>query len=99
MTFVAYYLDKLGFKGALQIGDAAVSHQHANMLVNLGQAKSSDLIALARHMQISVLENFGIIPQPECLLVGFKHYPLLTAINHLKHKNHNSSQQNQIWFF
>lgn len=78
MTFVAYYLDKLGFKGSLQVGDAAVSHQHANMLVNLGQATSSDLINLARQMQQGVLENFGVVPKPECLLIGFKTFPLLT---------------------
>ncbi|HZW60900.1 MAG TPA: UDP-N-acetylmuramate dehydrogenase [Candidatus Babeliales bacterium] len=77
MIFVAYYLDKIGVKGALQIGDAIVSHQHANMLVNRGNATSSDLINLARTMQELVHKQFGIIPKPECLLIGFEKYPLL----------------------
>lgn len=77
MIFTAYYLDKLGVKGSLRIGDAQVSHQHANMLVNLGQATTQDLISLAREMQQLVYNEFGIIPQPECILVGFKEYPLL----------------------
>jgi len=77
MIYVAYYLDKLGVKGALNIGQAVVSHQHANMLVNKGNATSADLIKLARTMQEKVHEAFGILPQPECELVGFKKYPLV----------------------
>lgn len=74
---VAYYLDKVGVKGALKIGDAQVSYQHANMLVNLGAATSKNIIDLAKEMQKLVINEFGIIPQPECILVGFKNYPLL----------------------
>lgn len=77
MIFVAYYLDKLGVKGQLQIGDAIVSYQHANMIVNQGKATSSDIINLARTMQEKVHSGYGIIPQPECRLVGFKEYPLI----------------------
>lgn len=72
MIFVAYYLDKIGVKGALGVGEAVVSHKHANMLVNKGGARSADLIKLARTMQEMVYEKFGILPQPECELVGFK---------------------------
>ncbi len=75
--WVAYYLDKIGVKGELQIGDAIVSYQHANMIVNQGNATSSDIIELTRQMQQLVKDKFGIIPQPECQLIGFKEYPLL----------------------
>lgn len=77
IIFVAYYLDKVGVKGNLQIGDAYVSHQHANMIVNRGNATTSDIINLAREMQERVYNTFKIIPQPECQLVGFKDYPLM----------------------
>lgn len=77
MIYVAYYLDKLGLKGQLQVGDAIVSYQHANMLVNQGKATSTDIITLARMMQEKVRDAYRIIPQPECRLVGFKEYPLL----------------------
>lgn len=77
MIYVAYYLDKLAVKGSLKVGDAVVSYQHANMLVNQGNATSSDIIALARTMQKMVYERYGIIPQPECRLLGFGEYPLL----------------------
>lgn len=75
--WVAYYLDKIGIKGALKVGDASVSYQHANMLVTGPQATSADVATLARTMQELVLKEFGIIPQPECILVGFKNNPLL----------------------
>ncbi len=75
--WVAYYLDKIGTKGELRVGDAQVSYQHANMIVNLGSATTDDIIGVARKMQERVYESFGIVPQPECRLVGFKEYSLL----------------------
>ena len=75
--WVAYYLDKIGIKGELACGGAVVSYQHANMIVNQGQASSSDIINLARRMQELTQTHFGITPQPECQLIGFSSYPLL----------------------
>ncbi len=80
MIFVAYYLDKIGVKGTLCVGDAIVSYQHANMLVNRGNATTQDIITLARTMQELVQKEFGIIPQPECRLIGFKEYPLKSSV-------------------
>lgn len=77
MIHVAYYLDKIGIKGELSMGDAVVSYQHANMIVNRGNATSTDIIELAFLMQQLVYEEFGIIPQPECQLIGFHQWPLL----------------------
>ncbi|MGB8467536.1 MAG: UDP-N-acetylmuramate dehydrogenase [Candidatus Babeliales bacterium] len=77
MIYIAFYLDKLGIKGTLSHGDAIVSHQHANMIVNRGNGTSADIIALARRMQELVHGSFGIVPQPECELIGFASYPLL----------------------
>lgn len=72
LIYVAYYLDKVGIKGELSVGGASVSHQHANMLINKGGATSTDLINLAQEMQSLVYKNFGIKPQAECQLIGFK---------------------------
>jgi len=77
MIYVAYYLDKIGVKGNLKSGGAIVSHQHANMLVNLGQATTDDIVKLARTMQQLVFDNFGILPKSECQMIGFKNSPLL----------------------
>ncbi len=92
MIFVAYYLDKLGVKGSLKVGDAQVSYQHANMLVNNGKATSQHIIELARLMQEMVYGEFGIVPEPECQLVGFREYPLLThALIHSRPTWHHST--------
>lgn len=79
MIYVAYYLDKIGIKGQLSIGDACVSYQHANMIVNQGNATSTDIISIARAMQEKVWDHFNVLPQPECQLIGFEDYPLLTV--------------------
>jgi UDP-N-acetylmuramate dehydrogenase len=77
VIWVAYYLDKVGVKGNLRHGNATVSYQHANMIVAEPGATSTDIITVARTMQTLVFEQFGIIPQPECQLIGFDQYPLL----------------------
>ncbi len=77
MIYTAYYLDKIGAKGTLKVGGALVSHQHANMIVNAGNATTNDIIILARTLQEKVHELFNIVPQPECRLIGFREYPLL----------------------
>ena len=81
LPFVAYYLDKLGIKGELSVGGAIVSHKHANMIVNHGNATSNDIVALARKMQEMVFERFSIVPQSECQFIGFDSYPLHQNIN------------------
>jgi UDP-N-acetylmuramate dehydrogenase len=74
--WVAYYLDQLGVKGELCSGGACVSHKHANMIVNTGNASSNDIITLARTMQEMMLEKFNLLPEPECQLIGFTTWPL-----------------------
>jgi len=77
LLFVGYYLDKIGIKGELALGNAIVSHQHANMIVTKPGATSNDVIGLARKMQELVKERYGILPNSECQLIGFKDSPLL----------------------
>ena len=77
MKFVAFYLDKIGVKGVEFVGGACVSSQHANMIINKSNATASDIVQLARILQQKVKDAFDVIPQPECIFVGFKEYPLL----------------------
>ncbi|MBP9758204.1 UDP-N-acetylmuramate dehydrogenase [Candidatus Dojkabacteria bacterium] len=72
---VAYYLDKIGVKGDLKVGNAVVSARHANMIETSEGATSSDVINLAVKMQELVKEKYGIVPQPECQLIGFNTNP------------------------
>ncbi len=75
---VAYFLEKVGVKGVLRVGNAIVTHQHANMLVTLPGATSADVVELARQMQQLVFDAYGVTPVAECQFVGFSVNPLLT---------------------
>ncbi|MEO5816596.1 MAG: UDP-N-acetylmuramate dehydrogenase [Gemmatimonadaceae bacterium] len=62
-------VDQCGLKG-FHVGDAQISHIHANIMVNLGSATSADVIALIRHAQGAVKERFGYELEPEINFVG-----------------------------
>lgn len=80
MIFIAYYLDKLGIKGNLKIGNAQVSYKHANMIETTINATSADVINLAKNIQELCIQNYGLIPKAECQFIGFDKYPLLREI-------------------
>jgi UDP-N-acetylmuramate dehydrogenase len=62
-------VDQCGLKG-FRVGDAQISHIHANIMVNLGHATSTDVIGLIRHAQRAVKEKFGLDLEPEINFVG-----------------------------
>ena len=64
----AWLLDKLGWKGR-QRGNAAVSADHALVLINPGQASGEDIYLLAQEMSSNVLDEFGIALQPEVRII------------------------------
>lgn len=65
----AKLIEKAGLKGK-RCGGAEVSKQHANFIINTGQATASDVIALIEHIQREIFERFGISLVPEVLMVG-----------------------------
>lgn len=64
-----YLLEQSGCKG-LQVGGARVSDEHANWIMNEGDATQKDLLELARLMRKKVRERFDITLEPEVQLVG-----------------------------
>ncbi|MGQ9631731.1 MAG: UDP-N-acetylmuramate dehydrogenase [bacterium] len=62
-------VDELGLKG-YRIGDAAVFEKHANFIVNLGDAKASDVKAVMDYVARRVKEERGITLEPEIKLLG-----------------------------
>jgi UDP-N-acetylmuramate dehydrogenase len=62
-------VDQCGLKGH-RIGDAQISHIHANILVNLGAATARDVRALISHAQAAVKEKFNQQLQPEIGFIG-----------------------------
>lgn len=64
-----YLLDQCRCKG-LQVGHAQVSRQHANWIINLGEATQSDIIELAKIMRERVKNRFNITLEPEVQFVS-----------------------------
>lgn len=65
----ARLIQEAGLKGE-RLGGAQVSEQHANFIVNTGQATAEDVLALITHIQSTVQDRYGILLVPEVLVVG-----------------------------
>jgi UDP-N-acetylmuramate dehydrogenase len=62
-------VDQCGLKG-FRVGDAQISHMHANIMVNLGAATASDVRRLIAHAQKAVEEQHGVHLEPEIGFIG-----------------------------
>jgi len=64
-----FLLDQIGAKN-IKEGDAKVSNQHANILINSGSAKAKDVKKLARKLKKKVKEKFNIELQEEVVYIN-----------------------------
>ncbi len=64
-----YLLDQCGAK-EVRVGEAAVSAIHANFVINLGAAKSSEVTSLLHLMQGMVFDKYSIRLTPEWKTLG-----------------------------
>ena len=64
-----FLIEQAGLNGK-RIGDAQISTKHANFIVNLGQARASEVKALMDKARDAVLKQFGIRLELEQELVG-----------------------------
>ncbi|MGD8353293.1 MAG: UDP-N-acetylmuramate dehydrogenase [Pseudomonadota bacterium] len=62
-------IDQAGMKGK-KVGNAQVSEVHANFLVNLGGASTSDFLTLARMVREAVHERFGVRLDEEVRIIN-----------------------------
>ena len=62
-------IDQCGLKGH-RVGDAQISHIHANIIVNLGHATARDVRELIGVAQRAVRERFGHSIEPEIGFIG-----------------------------
>lgn len=62
-------IEAAGLKG-YRIGDAEFSMLHGNFIINLGQAKASDVLALIELAQKTIAEKFGVTLVPEVEVIG-----------------------------
>jgi len=74
----ARLIEAAGMKG-FQIGGARISNQHANFIVNEGDASSADIVALIQRAQAAVKHHSGIELEPEVRMVGEWEYIMLAG--------------------
>ena len=67
--FAAELIEKAGCKG-LQVGDASVSHVHANFIINNGTATATDIEKLGIKVIKRVKEIFGVKLEWEIKILG-----------------------------
>jgi UDP-N-acetylmuramate dehydrogenase len=66
----AWLIERAGFTRGLRRGGVGISDRHTLAIVNRGGATARDVLALAREIQDAVNERFGILLEPEPVLVG-----------------------------
>jgi UDP-N-acetylmuramate dehydrogenase len=71
----ARLIEASGFSKGFKSGNAGISPKHSLSLINLGGAKASELIDLAKSIISAIKEKFGVSIEPEVQLVGFKENP------------------------
>ncbi|YAI82590.1 MAG: UDP-N-acetylmuramate dehydrogenase [cyanobacterium endosymbiont of Rhopalodia sterrenbergii] len=64
-----WLIEQLGLKG-YRIGNAEISHRHANFILNCGQAKAQDIFRLIYHAQEQVEASWSLLLEPEVKLLG-----------------------------
>lgn len=67
----AWLVEHSGFAKGFCLGNAGISSKHALALINTGSAQASDLIRLKETIQQRVLDEWGILLDPEPVFVGF----------------------------
>jgi len=63
------FVEEAGLKGS-RIGDAQVSEQHANFIVNRGKARARDILALVEIIRKKVFKEKGVWLETEIQVVG-----------------------------
>lgn len=67
----AWLIEQAGFQKGYTKGRAGLSTKHCLALVNRGEARAEDLVALAAEIRRGVRETFGVALVPEPVFLGF----------------------------
>lgn len=69
-TSAAWLIEHAGFSRGYGSGLARLSSRHALAITNRGGARAADVVALAAELRDGVREAYGIVLQPEPVLIG-----------------------------
>ncbi len=72
-AYAAQLIEQAGLKGK-RAGDAQISEKHANFIINLGNAKATDVLKLIDLIKRTVYQNSGVSLELEIKLVGFSNF-------------------------
>lgn len=67
--FAGKLIEDSGLRG-FSVGGAAVSEKHCGFVINEGNATSSDIYNLIKHVQDKVYEDFSVKLEPEVIMLG-----------------------------
>jgi UDP-N-acetylmuramate dehydrogenase len=67
--YAAALIEQAGLKG-YTVGDAQVSEKHSGFIVNRGEAKFSDVMAVMEHVRETVFSQFGVELESEIKIIG-----------------------------
>jgi len=67
--FAGKLIQDAGLKG-LAVGGAQVSELHSGFIINTGGATAADIIRLMHLVQAAVMENSGVMLEPEVRIIG-----------------------------
>jgi|TARA_Y200000002_G_scaffold382930_1_gene402119 UDP-N-acetylmuramate dehydrogenase len=68
--YAAQLIESCGLKGTV-VGQACISNVHANFIENTtGECKSQDILSLMKLMQEKVFSKYGVLLEPEVIVVG-----------------------------
>ena len=67
--FAGALIEGAGLKGCT-VGGAQVSEKHAGFIINIGNAAASDILALIKHVQKTVMDKDGVELECEVRIVG-----------------------------
>jgi UDP-N-acetylmuramate dehydrogenase len=66
----AWLVERAGFARGHELGTAAISSKHALALTSRPSGTAADVLALAAEIRAAVKDRFGVVLQPEPVLVG-----------------------------
>jgi UDP-N-acetylmuramate dehydrogenase len=67
--YAGHLIEKAGLKGH-QIGGAKISEMHGNFIVNAGNAKAEDVLALIEHVKATIQDLYGVEMETEVEIIG-----------------------------
>lgn len=68
----AWLIEQAGFRKGEARGRVALSRHHALAIVNRGGATAAEVVSFAREIRLRVAESFGVLLEPEPVLVGLE---------------------------